>query len=189
RAHTTPVDPQQQRPTEDLVQSGEKKRLVEAHLRSTAALAGDPLTGEPLFQDFAFLEKDTTTGVFDIDISTELKEPQERHEEDDGGETERDAEAEKGAVDAEKGVVDAEKDVDADEKDIEAIREGLEKLTVGEVSKLGSEASQLESQQSSEPDQEDEPEGGAFDPLKAFTSSFEGDTEDAEMMKEEKDHD
>ncbi|CAD7930791.1 unnamed protein product [Amoebophrya sp. A25] len=64
RAHTTPTYPHQQRPTEDLVQSGEKKRLLEAHLRSTAALVGDPLTGLPLFENFAFLEEDTT-GMFD----------------------------------------------------------------------------------------------------------------------------
>ncbi|CAD7930806.1 unnamed protein product [Amoebophrya sp. A25] len=60
RAHTTPAYPHQQRPTEDLVQSREKKRLVDAHLRSSAFLAGDPLTGAPLFENFAFLQEDPT---------------------------------------------------------------------------------------------------------------------------------
>ncbi|CAD7930796.1 unnamed protein product [Amoebophrya sp. A25] len=81
RAHTTPAaDPHQQRPTEDLVQSREKKRLVDAHLRSSAFLAGDPLTGAPLFENFAFLLEDATGVVEGLrrDLAAEQAQERER---------------------------------------------------------------------------------------------------------------
>ncbi|CAD7930770.1 unnamed protein product, partial [Amoebophrya sp. A25] len=52
---TTREQKQQGKGPEDLVQTTSKRNLVEAHLKSTGAVAGDPLTGSSLFENFYFL--------------------------------------------------------------------------------------------------------------------------------------